>query len=130
LTVLGRQPFSAYEPLAKTRKCCPRSMKSFVDAISEAFQSWATGDQIADIYDLAVAPDEHGHGIGSALMDAVEAELSAAGIAQVRLRVIAANREALSLYEKRGLTPISYVLLGQVRERRAAVRNAAASAES
>jgi ribosomal protein S18 acetylase RimI-like enzyme len=85
-----------------------------VVSISDAFQSWASGDRVGDVYELAVVAAERGRGIGSALMDAVEAELVAAGIGEVRLRVIAANRDALRFYERRGLTPISHVLLGRV----------------
>ena len=83
-------------------------------SLADGFQGWTSGEQVADVLDLVVVPEERGHGIGSALMNAVERDLAAAGIAEVRLRVIAANAQALQFYAARGMMPISQTLLRRI----------------
>jgi GNAT superfamily N-acetyltransferase len=78
------------------------------------FQGWVSGERVADVLDLVVVPEERGHGIGSALMEAVEHHVAAAGIAEFRLMVIAANAQALRFYADRGMTPISQTLLRRI----------------
>jgi ribosomal protein S18 acetylase RimI-like enzyme len=67
--------------------------------------TWRTGERIAEIESLAVAPERRGGGVGSALMDALEAELSAMGIHDVIVGALAGNAGALRLYERRGYRP-------------------------
>lgn len=55
------------------------------------------------INQLAVAADERGHGIGTALMAAYFARRRAAGATSAGLAVMAANRGALRLYRRFGL---------------------------
>jgi GNAT superfamily N-acetyltransferase len=66
--------------------------------------TWVTGD-VAEVESLAVAAEERGSGIGTQLLDRVDAELAAAGIADLQITVVAANADALRFYERRGLRP-------------------------
>jgi ribosomal protein S18 acetylase RimI-like enzyme len=67
--------------------------------------TWRTGPLIAEIETMSVAPGERGRGIGGALLDAIDAELERAGIADVVVGAFAANTDALRLYERRGFRP-------------------------
>lgn len=84
-------------------------------SVGEGMQGWATGDRVGDVHDIAVLPSERNRGIGTALLDAVEADLANAGIWDIRLNVIAANRQALRLYEGRGMTLIAHTLIGSTK---------------
>jgi GNAT superfamily N-acetyltransferase len=68
-------------------------------------ESWSISDPLADLVTLVVAPEFRGQGVGSALMDAVEARLRRAGIADMAIAVIATNTEAMPFYERRGAVP-------------------------
>ena len=63
---------------------------------------WYTGDSRAELAHLVVAEGERGDGIGSALMDAVDAELERRGIEDVEIGVDTGNEGAERLYESRG----------------------------
>ena len=65
--------------------------------------TWPVGAQMAELVSLAVAPERRGGGIGTALMDAVDAELERRGIADLEVGVLAGNARALAFYERRGL---------------------------
>jgi ribosomal protein S18 acetylase RimI-like enzyme len=67
--------------------------------------TWRTGERIAEIETVCVAPSERGAGIGSALLDRADHELEAAGIADVLIGAVAANTDAIRLYERRGFRP-------------------------
>jgi ribosomal protein S18 acetylase RimI-like enzyme len=67
--------------------------------------SWRTGPLIAEIETLSVAPSARGQGIGTALLDRIDAELAAADVADVVVGAFAANTDALALYERRGFRP-------------------------
>ncbi len=54
------------------------------------------------IYHLAVREDHQGHGIGSRLMDEVEARLRSKGCIRCYLLVTPDNPEAMQYYERRG----------------------------
>lgn len=83
-------------------------------SLGEGPSGWDYGERVADIETLSVLPEARGEGIGSKLMDAVERELARLGVRAFRVLVIAANADALRFYERRGLTPISQVLLGRI----------------
>lgn len=68
-------------------------------------ESWSVADPLADLATLSVLPEFRGHGIGSALMDAVEARLAEMGIADLAITVIATNTGAIPFYERRGAVP-------------------------
>jgi ribosomal protein S18 acetylase RimI-like enzyme len=63
---------------------------------------WYTGDKHAVLATLCVDEAERGEGIGSALMDAVDAELERRGIEDVEIGVDTGNEVATRLYESRG----------------------------
>lgn len=81
-----------------------------VVAISDAADSllgdtWRTGPRVAEIETLLVLPDARGAGLGSALLDRVDEELAAAGVADVFIGAVLTNTEAIRLYERRGFRP-------------------------
>jgi ribosomal protein S18 acetylase RimI-like enzyme len=78
---------------------------AFVKVRNGPDEMWATGDRIGDLETLSVYPGRRGGGIGSLIMDTVLAELSACGIADFQLGVLAANESAIRFYRRYGLTP-------------------------
>lgn len=67
--------------------------------------SWSASDPLAELSILAVLPSSRGRGIGSALLDAVEARLRELGIQDLRIEVVTTNTDAMRLYERRGAVP-------------------------
>ena len=63
------------------------------------------GDGVGEVYNLALAPEAQGRGLGGLLLDAGLAHLVDAGIHEVILWVDAENPPALALYRTRGFTP-------------------------
>jgi ribosomal protein S18 acetylase RimI-like enzyme len=72
--------------------------------------TWPLPDRYADIYSLSVAPEARNQGIGTRLLDHIDAELSRRGITDVQLAVMVGNVEAQRLYERRGFRPAETVL--------------------
>jgi len=68
-------------------------------------ESWSVSDPMADLVTLVVAPELQERGIGTALMDAVEARLGEMGISDMAIAVITTNTEAIPFYERRGAVP-------------------------
>jgi ribosomal protein S18 acetylase RimI-like enzyme len=64
--------------------------------------TWPLSEPAAELETLSVLPSERRQGIGAALLDAVQAELAASGIAALSLLVVAGNDEALRFYERHG----------------------------
>ena len=69
------------------------------------FDTWVTGERIAEIESLSVLPEHRGNGLGSALMDELEREIPALGIDDVIVGALAGNETALRLYARRGFRP-------------------------
>jgi ribosomal protein S18 acetylase RimI-like enzyme len=67
--------------------------------------TWATGDRLAEVETLYVVPGARGDGVGSALLDRIDAELAAAGVDDVMIGAIVTNVDAIRLYERRGFRP-------------------------
>jgi len=65
--------------------------------------TWSTDERIAMIQTLSVGPPWRGRGVGSALMDAAEAELDRIGVRDVFVGAVSSNEGALRFYERRGL---------------------------
>lgn len=65
--------------------------------------TWPVGAHLAELISLAVAPDARGRGLGTALMDAVDAELEARGVRDLEVAVMAGNDRARRFYERRGM---------------------------
>jgi GNAT superfamily N-acetyltransferase len=76
--------------------------------------SWRASDPLAELSILAVAPGERGAGVGTALLDAVEARLADLGVADMTIDVVAGNAGALRLYERRGAVPFVVELIQRV----------------
>ncbi|MEO6926299.1 MAG: GNAT family N-acetyltransferase [Rhodanobacter sp.] len=68
-----------------------------------------TGSRVARLYSLASHPEGHGHGIGTALINAVEVMASRRHCRVLRLEVRCDNRRAIVLYERLG-----YQRIGQL----------------
>jgi len=76
-------------------------------AVGETFipDTWRTGERIGELVSLSVAPSHRGKGIGSALLDAVDASFEARGVRDVIVGALPGNEGALRLYERRGFRP-------------------------
>lgn len=61
-----------------------------------------TGDGAAELKRMIVSPAARGHGVGSALLAALEAAGRAEGVRVVRLETGVRQTEALALYRRRG----------------------------
>jgi ribosomal protein S18 acetylase RimI-like enzyme len=68
------------------------------------------GARWAEIYSLSVAPEARGLGVGTRLLDAIDARLTALGIRDVSVAAMAENAAALRLYQRRGFIPREIVL--------------------
>ena len=73
---------------------------------------WYTGDTHAELAHLSVAEGERGSGVGSALMDAMDAELERRGVEDVEIGVDTGNDMAVRLYEGRGYQPDFRIFYG------------------
>jgi ribosomal protein S18 acetylase RimI-like enzyme len=80
-------------------------------AETEFDDTWHSGPQVAEIETLSVDPSARGQGIGSALLDRVDAELEEAGLHDVVIAAFATNASAIRLYERRGFRPASLYLI-------------------
>jgi ribosomal protein S18 acetylase RimI-like enzyme len=72
--------------------------------------TFPVGARYGDLYSLCVSEGERGQGIGSRLLDAVDEELEARDVHDLRISVIAGNEGAQRLYERRGLRVAELVL--------------------
>jgi GNAT superfamily N-acetyltransferase len=72
--------------------------------------TWPVGELWGEVVSLSVLPDERGAGVGTALLDAVDAELAARGVSGLQVAVMAGNADAVRLYERRGLVPAELIL--------------------
>ena len=73
---------------------------------------WYTGDAHAELAHLSVAEGERDNGVGSALMDAMDAELERRGVEDVEIGVDTGNDMAVRLYEGRGYRPDFSIFYG------------------
>jgi ribosomal protein S18 acetylase RimI-like enzyme len=67
--------------------------------------TWATGARVGEIESLGVLPAYRGRGLGTRLLDALERELEAGGVADLVLGVLPGNDAAIRLYRRRGYRP-------------------------
>jgi ribosomal protein S18 acetylase RimI-like enzyme len=68
------------------------------------------GERYAELYSLSVAAGSRGQGIGTLLLDFVDAELELRGIHDLIVAVMVGNSDAQRFYERRGLQPAEIVL--------------------
>jgi GNAT superfamily N-acetyltransferase len=72
--------------------------------------TWPVDGRWGEVVSLSVLPGERGAGVGTKLLDAVDAELEKRGVRDLQVAVMAGNAEALRLYARRGLLPAELVL--------------------
>ena len=76
---------------------------ALVEVRDGADDTWPYGRRMAEVVTLSVAADSRGGGIGTALMDAVDAELERRDVHSLEIAVMAGNDRARAFYERRGL---------------------------
>jgi ribosomal protein S18 acetylase RimI-like enzyme len=64
--------------------------------------TWVTGERIGEIESLSVLPEHRGKGIGTRLLDGLEAALP---VEDLILGVLPGNDAAIRMYERRGYRP-------------------------
>jgi ribosomal protein S18 acetylase RimI-like enzyme len=64
--------------------------------------TWQTASRIGEIESVGVLPDYRNMGIGTRLLDRLEADLREGGVHDLMLGVLAGNDAAIRLYERRG----------------------------
>ena len=67
--------------------------------------SWALEARYGEVWTILVTERTRGRGLGSALLDEVDAELARRGIRDLMIGVMEGNDDARRLYERRGLVP-------------------------
>jgi ribosomal protein S18 acetylase RimI-like enzyme len=75
--------------------------------------TYAGASEHGEVLTLVVAESERGSGLGSALLDAVAAELAARGVTDQRIAVMAGEDAAQQLYERRGFAAAEIILFRQ-----------------
>jgi ribosomal protein S18 acetylase RimI-like enzyme len=75
-------------------------------------QTWQI-DRAANVETLAVAPQERGAGVGSALLDRVRAEVRADGYTHWGLSTVATNEGAIRFYRRQGFEVAFLEMLGR-----------------
>jgi ribosomal protein S18 acetylase RimI-like enzyme len=78
--------------------------------------TWETGAAIGEVESLSVAPAHRGAGIGSALLEALEAALREQGVEDLIIGALPGNDGAVRLYERRGYRP-TWMYLSKLRGR-------------
>ena len=76
-----------------------------VEVLEGADDTFAVGARHAEVLTLVVDHDARGLGLGTQLLDAVDARLAAEGINDVVISVMHGNDRARHFYERRGLIP-------------------------
>jgi ribosomal protein S18 acetylase RimI-like enzyme len=83
---------------------------AFVRLDEGSDDTFPLGERHAELYSLSVAPAWRGRGIGTMLLDFVDAELASREIRDLSISVMVGNAGAQRLYERRGLQPAEIVL--------------------
>jgi GNAT superfamily N-acetyltransferase len=67
--------------------------------------TWRVPPTMAELETLVVLPELRNAGLGTRMLDAVEAELARQGITEVIVGLVAGNHGAQRMYERRGFRP-------------------------
>jgi ribosomal protein S18 acetylase RimI-like enzyme len=67
--------------------------------------TWQTGRRIGEVESLSVLPQYRGSGLGTVLLDRLEAHLRDRGARDLILGVLPGNDDAIRLYQRRGYRP-------------------------
>lgn len=81
--------------------------------VGPGFASWASGEQLAELQTLSVAPEARGERIGTLLLELVVRRLAAAGVEELKVTSTVANEGAHRFYERRGLERAFVVFFGR-----------------
>jgi len=84
------------------RKLVGYALVRVMEAGAELADSWRVPEVIAEIETVLVSAPFRGTGIGSRLLDEIDAELARQGITEVIVGVMPGNDGAQRLYERRG----------------------------
>jgi ribosomal protein S18 acetylase RimI-like enzyme len=76
------------------------------------WSSWNSGERIAELQTLSIAPTSRGHGLGSQLLAAVRDKLASTGIQYMAIGSLVSNIDAQRFYERHGFTEAELVLVG------------------
>ena len=71
-------------------------------------------ERLAELVVLAVLPQWRARGVGSALLDAVEARLREMDVQDMVISVVTTNDDAMRLYRRRGAEPFVTELIQRV----------------
>jgi ribosomal protein S18 acetylase RimI-like enzyme len=82
--------------------------------LTEPGPTWDLGEVAGELESLAVAGHARGQGTGTRLMDAARDLLRAQGVGYWSVGVVAANTDALRLYERNGFRPYYQELLARL----------------
>ena len=89
---------------------------AFVQVVEGTYAvSWRISDPHADLKALVVLPQYRGAGLGSRMMDTVEARLLDMGIEDLTIDVVNGNDDALWFYAERGAVPFTTTLVQRIR---------------
>ncbi len=80
----------------------PSGVLGYAFALPRSAPETLAVDRLLEVETVAVLPEARGAGIGTALMDAIEARARELGIGYLSLSVRTANEGARRLYERRG----------------------------
>jgi len=83
--------------------------------LREGEATFDTGETVAELESMAVAPSRRGEGIGGALMHHVHERLAGQGIEFMSLTVLAGNDEAAAFYRRFGMAATHARMLGPIR---------------
>jgi ribosomal protein S18 acetylase RimI-like enzyme len=72
--------------------------------------TWVTGERIAELETLVVAPEQRGKGVGALLLDRVESELDRSDVKDMIIGALPTNTEVLEMYRRRGFEPAWLVM--------------------
>ncbi len=73
-----------------------------VVTVNSGSPTWAAVERFGYLETLSVLPSARGAGVGTALLDAVQAHLSALDVMRLELTMVARNAEARRFYERAG----------------------------
>ncbi|MDQ3648555.1 MAG: GNAT family N-acetyltransferase [Actinomycetota bacterium] len=82
--------------------------------LREGEATFDTGEAVAELESMAVAPERRGEGIGSALMRHIHQRLVGQGVGFMSLTVLAGNEEAAAFYRRFGMAATHVRMLGPV----------------
>jgi ribosomal protein S18 acetylase RimI-like enzyme len=67
--------------------------------------TWVTGDRVAEIESLSVLPEYRGQGLGSMLLEQLQAALRGQGAQDFIVGALSGNADAIRLYRRHGFRP-------------------------